>query len=93
MSFKILSALALSAAVLAAPRAADSLTVSVVPTADSFKSSEIVLNATVSNPTDKDIKVVKFNTVLDDLPTLSFHAKKDSKDVSFKGIRVRRVSI
>lgn len=89
MSFKLLTTLALAAVALAAPRAANSLTVSVTPAAASFKSSEVKLTATVSNPTDQDIKVIKFGTVLDDLPTYTFKATKDDQELGFSGIRVR----
>lgn len=88
MSFKLLTALSLAAVALAAPRAVDSLTASVVPVASSFKSSEVQLNATLSNPTSEDIKIIRFETILDDLPTYSFQASKDSKTIGFRGIHV-----
>jgi deuterolysin len=92
MSFKLLSALSFVAVALAAPRAADSLIVSISPLANSFKSSEVKLNATVSNPTGEDIKVIRIESILDDLPTYSFKATKDGKNVDFSGIHVRNLS-
>jgi hypothetical protein len=88
MSFKILTALSLAAIALAA----DSLTASLVPITTSAKSSDVKLNATVTNPTDVDIKFIRYETILDDLPTYSFNATKDGQGVGFNGIHVRSSS-
>lgn len=49
---------------------------------------DIILTAVVSNPTAEDIKLVKFNSVLDKLPTKSFKVKKGDEEVKFHGIDV-----
>ncbi|KAJ8089353.1 hypothetical protein PM082_014601 [Marasmius tenuissimus] len=46
---------------------------------------DIVLTAVVSNPTDKDIKVIASDNILDDQPTGSFSVTKDNQQVSFTG--------
>ena len=72
--------------------ASPALTVSIVPLSKSVKSiDDLKLAAIVSNPTAKDVRVLKYGTVLDNLPTRSFAITKDNKDVSFIGIRVGAV--
>jgi len=48
----------------------------------------IVISAIVTNPTDRDIRVLAKNNVLDTSTTNSFSVSKDGKDVLFTGIRV-----
>jgi len=87
MAFKSLFALAFAAVALAAP-APGSLKVSVT-SAPSFKSNkDIVLKATVTNPTSEPIKFIKYGSVLDELPTRSFQVTKDGQTVNFEGVRV-----
>ena len=51
--------------------------------------SEIVVVATVKNVGDKDLKVIKFGTVLDNSrPSRSFIVTKNGKEVPFTGIDV-----
>ncbi|TFK97353.1 hypothetical protein BDV98DRAFT_607658 [Pterulicium gracile] len=79
----------LSFAVTALALSSGDLTVklsAVSPTVASI--DDIILTAVVSNPTSKDIKFVKFNTVLDELPTKSFKVKKGDADVLFSGVDV-----
>lgn len=87
MAFKSLIALAFAAVAFAAP-APGSLKVSVTPTATSVKSRDITFKATVYNPTSEDIRIIKYGSILDELPTRSFKATKDGKDVTFAGLRV-----
>ncbi|KAJ8073646.1 hypothetical protein PM082_011924 [Marasmius tenuissimus] len=77
----------LSFATLALGLAVGDLKVNVNPVS-SFVSSidDIILTAVVSNPTDKDIRVIKTNNVLDQLPTKSFSVTKDDQKVSFTGV-------
>jgi len=49
---------------------------------------DIVISAIVTNPTDRDIRVLAKNNVLDTSTTNSFTVSKDGKDVLFTGIRV-----
>ncbi|TFL03478.1 Deuterolysin metalloprotease family-domain-containing protein [Pterulicium gracile] len=58
----------------------------VSPTVSSI--DDIILTAVVSNPTSEDIRFVKFNSVLDELPTKSFKVKKGDVDVTFSGVDV-----
>ena len=52
--------------------------------------SEIVVVATVKNVGDDDLKVLKFESVLDnEFSTRSFIVTKDGKEVSFTGSKVR----
>lgn len=69
------------------------LSVSLSAVSSSVKSIEdIVLTAVVTNPSDEAVQFIKFNTVLDDLPTQSFIARKDGAVVAFKGIVVSQVT-
>jgi deuterolysin len=80
----------LSFATLALALSAGDLKVSVTPVSTSVASIEdIVLTAVVSNPTDKDIRVIAANNILDgDQPTRSFGVSKDGKAVPFTGALV-----
>ncbi|TFK97313.1 Deuterolysin metalloprotease family-domain-containing protein [Pterulicium gracile] len=79
----------LSFAVTALALSSGDLTVklsAVSPTVSSIE--DIILTAVVSNPTSEDIKFVKFNSVLDELPTKSFLVKKGDSDVLFSGVDI-----
>ena len=71
-------------------RAPDGLEASLSTPADKVSSaSEIRVIATVKNVGDKDLKVVRFGSVLDNKrPTRSFIVTKDGKEVPFTGIEV-----
>ena len=71
-------------------RAPDDLEVSLSTPADKVASaSEIRVVAAVKDVGDKDLKVIKFGTVLDNSrPTRSFLVTKDGKEVPFAGIKV-----
>ena len=71
-------------------RASSGLEVSLSTPANKVASaSEIRVVATVKNVGNKDLKVIKFGTVLDnELPTRSFIVTKDGKEVPFTGIEV-----
>ena len=76
----------LSFATLALGLAAGDLKVSVNAVSSSVSSiDDIVLTAVVSNPTDKDIKVIASDNILDDQPTGSFSVTKDGQQVVFSG--------
>ncbi|KAL0062451.1 hypothetical protein AAF712_010663 [Marasmius tenuissimus] len=76
----------LSCATLALGLAAGDLKVAVNAVSSSVSSiDDIVLTAVVSNPTDKDIRVIRTNNVLDNLPTKSFSVTKDDQKVTFTG--------
>lgn len=82
------SALLLSLAALALGLSAGDLKVTVKAVSSSVKSvDDIVISAVVSNPTDKDIRVIAKNNILDSSPTKSFSVTKGGQDVLFSGIR------
>ena len=72
-------------------RASSGLEVSLSTPANKVASaSEIRVVATVKNVGNKDLKVIKLGTVLDnELPTRSFIVTKDGKEVPFTGSKVR----
>jgi deuterolysin len=49
---------------------------------------DLVFTAKVTNTGTSDVKVLKYNTVLDSSPTKSFGVQKDGQDVKFNGIKV-----
>ena len=71
-------------------RAASDLEVSLSTPADKVASvSDLRVVATVKNTGDKNLKILKFGTVLDDEHhTRSFFVSKDGKEIPFTGIEV-----
>ena len=71
-------------------RAVGGLDVSLSSPVDKVSSvSELRIVATVKNVGDKDLKVLKSRSVLDNQrPTRSFIVRKDSKEVDFTGVVV-----
>lgn len=62
------------------------------PSIDSI--ADLILTAKVTNTSPKDVKVIKYATVLDDTrPTRSFRVTKGGKDVEFVGVQVRSRSL
>ncbi|KAL0062453.1 hypothetical protein AAF712_010665 [Marasmius tenuissimus] len=77
----------LSLSALALGLARSDVKVSVNAVSSSVSSiDDIILTAVVSNPSDKDVRVLAFNNLLDDRPTRSFSVTKDGKKVTFTGI-------
>ncbi|KAF8067648.1 hypothetical protein FPV67DRAFT_1780705 [Lyophyllum atratum] len=82
------SALLLSLATLALGLSAGDLKVSLKAVSSSVKSvDDIVISAVVTNPTDKDIRVIAKNNILDPTATKSFSVSKGAENVVFSGIR------
>lgn len=68
----------------------DGLTVKVSGPASSVNSiDDLSFTASVTNTGAEDVKILKYGTVLDSLPTRSFTVTKDGADVDFTGIQVR----
>jgi len=90
-----LAAFAAASVTLASPvRRAGALTVNIAAPAGNVTSvDELKLVAEVTNTGAEDLKIFKYNTVLDSLPTKSFVVTKDGETVAFKGIRVRLFSL
>ncbi|TFK98117.1 hypothetical protein BDV98DRAFT_553290 [Pterulicium gracile] len=58
------------------------------PSIDSI--ADLILTAKVTNTSPKDVKVIKYATVLDDTrPTRSFKVTKGGKDVEFVGVQLQ----
>ncbi|GLB39269.1 putative secreted metalloproteinase that allows assimilation of proteinaceous substrates [Lyophyllum shimeji] len=82
------SAILLCFATLALGLSVGDLKVSVKPVSSSVKSvDDIVISAIVSNPTDKDIRVIAKNNILDPSATKSFSVSKNGQDVLFSGVK------
>ncbi|KAG5650069.1 hypothetical protein H0H81_000891 [Sphagnurus paluster] len=82
------AAILLNLATLALGLASSDLQVTLNAVASTVSSvDDIVISAIVSNPTDKDIRVIAKNNILDTSATKSFSIKKEGKDVLFAGIR------
>ncbi|KAJ8073705.1 hypothetical protein PM082_011983 [Marasmius tenuissimus] len=79
----------LSFTALALGLATGDVKVSVKAVSSSVSSIEdVVLTAIVFNPSNRDIRVLALNNILDDQPTRSFSVTKDGKEVTFTGIHV-----
>lgn len=88
-TFILLAALAKVALALNAGDLAVSLQ-AVHSTVDSAQ--DIIVTAVISNPTDKEVKVLAVNNVLDNSATKSFEIIADGKEVTFAGVEVRLLS-
>lgn len=65
------------------------LKVTVKPLSPTVSSIEdIGFSVIVTNPTDKEVRVISKNNILDEAPTTSFAVSKDGEEVLFTGIRV-----
>jgi deuterolysin len=87
VAFKFLSALTFAAVALAAP-APGSLKVSLSANKTFKSNKDIIIKATVTNPTSEPIRFIKYGSVLDELPTRSFQVTKNGQVVNFEGARV-----
>lgn len=76
-------------------RAVGGLEISLSTPADKVASvSDLRVLATVKNVGDEGLKVLKFGTVLDNrLPTRSFIVRKDGKEATFTGVKVRKLTL
>ncbi|KAK7464141.1 hypothetical protein VKT23_006305 [Stygiomarasmius scandens] len=67
----------------------DGLTVKLTPASSSINSIEdLKLLAEVTNTGSEAVRVLKYGTVLDSLPTKSFSVSKNGTDVDFTGVRL-----
>ncbi|THU97406.1 zincin [Dendrothele bispora CBS 962.96] len=67
----------------------DALTVKLTPASPSVSSiDDLKLVAEVTNTGSEAIRVLKYNTVLDSLPTRSFSVSRNGTDVAFTGVKV-----
>lgn len=82
--FLLLSA----ASALAVPTSSGELSVKLTAASSHVQLQDLLISATVSNPTAQDIRVLKYGTVLDELDTRSFAVSKDGVDVPFQGMQV-----
>ncbi|KAH8823511.1 Deuterolysin metalloprotease family-domain-containing protein [Flagelloscypha sp. PMI_526] len=76
------------ATALAAPSPSAPLRVSIAAVSDKVSSGNLVVSATVENPSEADIRVVKLNTLLDETPVRTFRLFKGDTEVDFRGFRV-----
>lgn len=95
MLFRPLVALSLFGIALANPiRRAENLEVSVTGPSSSVKSiDDLKFTAKVTNTGAEAVKVLKYGTILDELPTRSFKVTKDGQEVKFTGLKVRNVRL
>jgi deuterolysin len=74
-------------------RRAEGLTVSIEAPDQISSLDDLQLTAKVVNTGADEVRVLKFNTVLEsDIPTRSFHVNKDGAAVNFTGIAVSFLS-
>ncbi|TRM67414.1 Deuterolysin metalloprotease family-domain-containing protein [Schizophyllum amplum] len=84
-----LAVLALVGSALAGPlKRFDGLTIDVRAPSSVASLDELSLTATVTNTNSEDVKILKYGTVLDSLPTRSFFVSKDDAEVPFAGVKV-----
>ncbi|KAK0447679.1 Metalloprotease [Armillaria borealis] len=80
------------ASVLASPqyKRAGELVVELTGPSGSVNSADLVLTASITNTGSQDVKVLKYGTVLDDLPTRSFVVTNDDtqSEVPFTGVKL-----
>ncbi|KAL0569165.1 hypothetical protein V5O48_012805 [Marasmius crinis-equi] len=82
-------ALVLAGAALAGPMKRDgALTVELSGPSNAASIDELKFSATVKNSGSEAVKILKYNTILDEtLPTRSFKVTKDGEEVLFTGIK------
>ncbi|KAJ7339751.1 hypothetical protein DFH08DRAFT_704786 [Mycena albidolilacea] len=88
----VLLFLGLLAFVGANPLQPHGLTVSIAGPTAVTTIADLELTAHVTNTGPQSIKILKYSTVLDDLPTRSFAVTKDNTDVEFLGIKASAIS-
>ncbi|KAK1222803.1 hypothetical protein PQX77_014330 [Marasmius sp. AFHP31] len=80
--------LVLASAALAGPMKRDGgLTVNIAGPSDAGSADDLQFSATIENTGSETVKILKYGTILDDLPTRSFKVTKDGEEVSFTGIK------
>jgi deuterolysin len=83
------AAVVLSLFSLALGFAAEELQVKLTASSASVASvDDLLLTAVVSNPTNEDVTVLRFGTILDELPTNTFRVSKDDNKVLFTGVQI-----
>lgn len=96
LAFKLSSlTLLLAGSILASPHSgrSDGLAVKLVGPASNVHSvDDLVFTAHVTNTGPETVKILKYGTILDSLPTRSFTVTKNGTDVAFTGVKVNRVS-
>ncbi|KAF5340178.1 hypothetical protein D9758_014978 [Tetrapyrgos nigripes] len=66
----------------------EGLTVKLTPASSSISSiDDLKLVAEVTNTGSEEVKVLKYSTILDSLPTRSFSVSKNGTDIAFTGIK------
>ncbi|KAI3598455.1 deuterolysin m35 metalloprotease [Moniliophthora roreri] len=90
MLFSATLAAAIASSALATPlKRADGLSVKVTGPASSVNSvKDLKFTAEVTNNGAEAVKVLKYGTVLDSLPTRSFTVTKDGQPVNFSGVKL-----
>jgi deuterolysin len=83
-------ALFVSAALALPQKRFGGLTVKVTGPGSSVSSvDELKFVAAITNTGSEDVKVLKYATILDSLPTRSFTVTKDGTEVPFTGVKVK----
>jgi deuterolysin len=84
--------LVLLAFVSANPLQPHGLTVSIAGPTAVTTIADLELTAHVTNTGPQSVKILKYSTILDDLPTRSFAVSKDNMDVEFLSIKTCEIS-
>ncbi|KAJ7726461.1 hypothetical protein B0H14DRAFT_3519059 [Mycena olivaceomarginata] len=84
--------LVLLAFVGANPLQPHGLTVSIAGPTAVATIADLELTAHVTNTGPQSVKILKYSTILDDLPTRSFAVSKDNMDVEFLSIKACEIS-
>ncbi|KIY71347.1 zincin [Cylindrobasidium torrendii FP15055 ss-10] len=89
-AFSALVSASLAAIALASPaKRFDGLNVEVTAPSSSVSSiKDLEFTAVITNNNSDDVKVLKYGTILDSLPTRSFTVTKDGAEVPFTGVKV-----
>lgn len=91
MRYSFFAAIALATSSFASPllKRAEGLKVSVTAPSDTVSSvDDLVLTAAITNAGSEEVKILKYGTILDALPTRSFTITKDDAAVEFVGVKV-----
>lgn len=81
-------ALCASAALANPLRRFSGLTVEVTGPESVASVADLTFTAAITNTGSEDVKVLKYGTILDSLPTRSFTVTKDGANVAFTGVKV-----
>jgi len=69
------------------------LIVTIAGPTNAISADELQFSATIQNTGNVAVRILKYGTILDDLPTRSFKVTKDGEEVSFSGIKVCTVLV